>query len=47
LKELVDKGDLPAMPSDPLGGDLIIGTDGHSQSTAVARRLTVYEPNKN
>ena len=47
LKELVDKGDLRAIPSDPLGGDLIIGTDGRSQSTALARRLTVYEPNKN
>ena len=47
LKELVDKADLAAMPSDPLGGALIIGTDGHSQSTAVARRLSVYEPNKN
>jgi hypothetical protein len=47
LNELVDKGDLAAMPSDPLGGQLILGSDGRSQSTALARRLTVYEPNKN
>jgi hypothetical protein len=47
LEELVNKGDLPALPSDPLAGDLIIGRDGHSQSTALARRLVVYEPKKN
>lgn len=46
VEELVSKGDLPNVPQDPLGGDLIIGNDGKSQSTALARRLTVYEPRK-
>jgi hypothetical protein len=44
LEDLVKTGDLPAMPVDPLGGSLIIGSDGLSHSTALARRLVVYEP---
>jgi len=47
LEELVAKGDLPAMPSDPLGGHLTIGSDGQSKSSALARRLIVYEPHQN
>jgi hypothetical protein len=47
VQELVKWGDLPALPSDPLGGDLTLATDGHSQSTALARRLTLYSPTNN
>ncbi len=47
VEELVKGGDLPALPSDPLGGDLTITADGHSQSTALARRLTIYAPTNN
>jgi hypothetical protein len=44
VEELVVRGDLPSLPADPLGGNLTISADGHSQSTALARRLTVFEP---
>jgi hypothetical protein len=44
LEELVATGDLPALPLDPLGGNLILGSDGRSSSTALARRLVVYQP---
>jgi len=44
LEELVATGDLPAIPLDPMGGQLILGTDGSSHSTALARRLIVYQP---
>ncbi len=47
LEDLVAKGDLAAMPSDPLGGNLSIGSDGLGKSTALARRLIVYEPHQN
>lgn len=47
LQELVAQGDLPTMPSDPLGGDLSIGSDGQSKSSVLARRLIVYEPHQN
>src|ERR1700694_1647540 len=46
LVELVSKGDLRALPPDPLGGDLVIGAHGHCQSTALERRLRVYEPSR-
>lgn len=44
LAELVARGDLPAIPIDPMGGELILGTDGRSHSTALSRRLVVYQP---
>ncbi len=46
MEELLANGDLSEVPSDPLGGELVIGADGRSQSTALARRLWVYEPRK-
>jgi hypothetical protein len=46
MQELIANGDLNALPADPLGGELVIGTDGRIQSTARTRRLTVYEPRK-
>ena len=43
LEELVTHGDLPAAPLDPMGGQVLLGTDGRSQSTAVSRRLVIYQ----
>jgi hypothetical protein len=44
VEELVARRDLPDLPTDPLGGELVIGSDGHCLSTALERRLRVYEP---
>ncbi|MBX5484918.1 MAG: hypothetical protein IRZ16_24110 [Myxococcaceae bacterium] len=42
LKELVSSGFLAAVPEDPLGGTLYIGSDGRSYSSASAHRLEAY-----
>lgn len=39
LRELVDRGDLPALPVDPMGGVIYVGEDGRSQSTSSKLRL--------
>lgn len=39
LSELVTKGDLPAIPVDPMGGTLYIAEDGRSASSSSALRL--------
>jgi hypothetical protein len=44
LEELVASDDLSAIPLDPMGGELILGTDGRGHSTALARRLVIYQP---
>lgn len=46
VQELVAKGDLSTLPDDPLGGQLVIDNDGRGQSTALERRLWVYDPPK-
>ncbi len=42
LRELVDRGDLDAIPMDPLGGEIILGQDGRSRSTASEDRLEAH-----
>jgi hypothetical protein len=44
--ELIAKGDLPGIPEDPLGGWVIIGPDGRAASTAMQRRLEIFDPRK-
>jgi hypothetical protein len=39
LSELVAKGDLPAIPADPMGGIIYIAEDGRSASTSSVLRL--------
>jgi hypothetical protein len=42
LQALVDAGDLPGVPEDPLGGRIELGEDGRSHSTAQQKRLTDF-----
>jgi hypothetical protein len=46
LKELVSSGQLASVPSDPLDGELYLGTDGRTYSTSQEHRLEVWEPHK-
>lgn len=39
LSELVARGDLKALPADPMGGVIYVGEDGRSQSTSSQLRL--------
>ncbi|MBN1205330.1 MAG: pilus assembly protein [Myxococcaceae bacterium] len=47
LSEMVDKGDLPRLPVDPMGGVIIIGPDGKSGSTSSTLRLEPIDHKKN
>ena len=44
LQELVSVGALPAIPPDPLEGEIYLGTDGRTYSTSQSHRLEVYKP---
>jgi hypothetical protein len=46
LKELVASRVLTSIPSDPLEGELYLGTDGRAYSTSQQHRLEVYDPIK-
>ncbi len=46
LKELTDSGALPALPADPLNGEIYLGADGRTYSTSQEHRLEVYNPMK-
>jgi hypothetical protein len=46
LSELVTKGDLPAIPKDPMGGVIYIGEDGRSGSTSSSLRLEPIDHRK-
>jgi hypothetical protein len=46
LKELVSTGLLPSIPADPLEGELYLGTDGRTYSTAQEHRLEVWVPHQ-
>jgi hypothetical protein len=46
VKELLRSGQLPALPEDPLGGEIRIGEDGRTYSTSQQHRLEVYDPIK-
>jgi hypothetical protein len=46
LKELVSSGALTSIPADPLEGELYLGTDGRTYSTAQEHRLEVWVPHK-
>jgi hypothetical protein len=39
LSELVEKGDLPSIPADPMGGVIFITPEGRSSSTSSSMRL--------
>jgi hypothetical protein len=39
LQALVAAGDLPALPEDPLGGEIVLGATGRARSTASTFRL--------
>jgi hypothetical protein len=43
LQELVKAGDLASLPADPFGGQIVLGADGRSHSTAVEDRLEIYK----
>jgi hypothetical protein len=40
VRALVDAGDLPAMPEDPLGGSIFLDERGRARSSAQQKRLT-------
>lgn len=42
LNALVAAGDLKGIPPDPLGGKLVLGSDGRAASTAQEKRLTDF-----
>ena len=44
LQELVTSGELATLPTDPLEGDLYLGTDGRTYSTSQEHRLEVWLP---
>ncbi|MBF5044739.1 pilus assembly protein PilG [Aggregicoccus sp. 17bor-14] len=41
--ELVERGQLQALPADPLGGDFYVDAEGRSHSTAAKARLELHE----
>lgn len=41
VQALVDSGDLPSLPFDPLGGDVVLDASGRAQSTVTGFRLRV------
>jgi hypothetical protein len=47
LNELVSSGALSGIPIDPLEGELYLGTDGRTYSTAQEHRLEVWVPHQN
>lgn len=42
LSELIATGDLPGLPEDPMGGNIVLGEDGRATSTAITNRLEVF-----
>jgi tetratricopeptide (TPR) repeat protein len=46
LSELLAKGDLPAIPPDPMGGVIYIGEDGRSASTSSPLRMEPVDHRK-
>jgi hypothetical protein len=47
ILQLVARNDLPELPVDPLGGTVVVGTDGRSHSSeAPDARLEVFDPRK-
>jgi len=47
ILELVASGQLREIPKDPLGGSIVVGSDGRSHSSAAEKdRLEVYDPKK-
>jgi hypothetical protein len=47
IGELLTGGDIVSIPPDPLGGEIVIGNDGRSHSTAAEdQRLEVFDPRK-
>lgn len=43
LSQLVAEGDLPSVPEDPMGGQLFLGDDGLSHSSAARARLQLFD----
>lgn len=46
LRELVSTGLVPSIPADPMEGELYLGTDGRTYSTAQEHRLEVWVPHQ-
>lgn len=44
LAELISAHDLQALPADPFGGQIVLGTDGRAHSTEESQRLDLYAP---
>lgn len=44
LEELIAAHDLQALPADPFGGQIVLGTDGRAHSTAEPERMDLHAP---